>query len=553
VAYDPALLEAFANKFGVSTVDGTPAGGGSPSFGPLASGYVPAPAGPPAEDPGAQVDPSWFQNGPQLANAGGVYAGGALGSGEPNPNPPPSPYSGKALGSGSYQAPQQPKPDTSTEPAPPGAGVAVPQQALTIAPQFIPAGWDPRRMPYRQGSLEDQAQAMAGVTVGQQHTADVQAAGQSAAAEELQQYASRLRDQNRDDMLAEQERQRRYTDIRNRASQLADEAADLKVQPGRIFQDAGPASAIVMAIGGALGGFLSARTGGPNQFLQTVDKLIERDMHAQQVDIDQKWRKADAARNSLMDLRSQLGDERLADEVQRARVDKWMSTKIGAIATQSNSDVIKARAQELQDALAMRLADRQLELDKLAWRPAQLVGGSPAVKQEDQELMVRTPDGQFIRARSAAEAQKLRADVPLAEDIKAGIAEALQIREQPRWWMDPKALQRLNQIATVVEPKISQFGDKSVLRDAERENMRETVTAFSSYRPGTSDNLRKVSADFDKTIGRRFAQQAAPYVQEGFTHDAHGRLVPSASYTGKQQLPKPTVMPGSFKPAVGNK
>lgn len=92
---------------------------------------------------------------------------------------------------------------------------------------------------------------------------------------------------------------------------MADELARSKPDPGRLMASASHGMQFTMAIGAVAGGMLSALNGGPNQFLEHLDKIIDRDVAAQNQAIENKRSALGMKQTMLSQFIQQTGDRRL--------------------------------------------------------------------------------------------------------------------------------------------------------------------------------------------------------------------------------------------------
>jgi hypothetical protein len=96
-------------------------------------------------------------------------------------------------------------------------------------------------------------------------------------------------------------------------ARMANEIATAKIDSNRLFKNMDTAGSITMGIGAVLSGMMSGlRGGGPNEFMQSVDRLVDRDVADQQSAIEGK-KSGLAARQSMYNqLLQQTGDRHLA-------------------------------------------------------------------------------------------------------------------------------------------------------------------------------------------------------------------------------------------------
>ncbi len=99
----------------------------------------------------------------------------------------------------------------------------------------------------------------------------------------------------------------------SRNEELADQIGKMKTDPGRLMRDMDTGTKLVFAIGAGLGGFLrGVQGGGRNSVLDHMDKMIDRDIAAQQSDIDNAKASLTARSTIFGQLMQETGDRRLA-------------------------------------------------------------------------------------------------------------------------------------------------------------------------------------------------------------------------------------------------
>ncbi len=94
---------------------------------------------------------------------------------------------------------------------------------------------------------------------------------------------------------------------------MTQEVASAKTDNRRLFNNMGTGDKIVMGIGAALGGMLAGLKGGPNQYMQVIDHMVDRDVEDQRNAIENKRAGLQARQNMYGQLLQQTGDRRLAD------------------------------------------------------------------------------------------------------------------------------------------------------------------------------------------------------------------------------------------------
>jgi len=354
------------------------------------------------------------------------------------------------------------------------------------------------------------------------------------------------------DVAAHEAQKKQEDDYRAKTQRFIDDAASEKVDPDRYMNSQGTVSRIAMILGSGLGGW-STKGQGPNQMLSMIQKNIDRDIQAQEKDLDTKHRGASNMMNMLGEMRASGLSDSQARATLNAAQWKIAGEKFNAIEASSQDPIYQANASQVKAGLDQKQAEAQMQLDKLRWIPAHTVGGATGIlpsesdAKVDLKRVVTAPNGDKILVRSEKEAERLTAASSLIPQLKRNFAEAQAIREDPSWVVSPEKRQRLHTLQALSEPIISKLGDDSVLRESEQKEMRDSVTTFTSVIPGTSDNLMKTSASFDSRLNDMFTKQDAPVVKTGYAQTPYGNTAPYGVYAGRNQSPKGSGMPSGAK------
>jgi len=176
----------------------------------------------------------------------------------------------------------------------------------------------------------------------------------------------------------EAQRQRDEADRRQamagaqRAYQRAiDRVANARLDPSRWFRDQGAGGTIGAAIAIALGGLGQALGGTDrNLALEEINHAIDRDMEAQQSEIDAGRAAADLAGNALSITRQEYGDRDAAREAARAAMLRQVALQTQAHAADLADDESRLHADELHQQLIGQAdeAERAAVTQELQWR-----------------------------------------------------------------------------------------------------------------------------------------------------------------------------------------
>lgn len=235
----------------------------------------------------------------------------------------------------------------------------------------------------------------------------------------------------------EAQRQRDEADRRQamagaqRAYQLAiDRVANARLDPSRWFRDQGAGGTIGAAIAIALGGFGQALGGTDrNLALEEINHAIDRDMEAQQSEIDAGRAAADLAGNALSITRQEYGDRDAAREAARAAMLRQVALQTQAHAADLADDESRLHADELHQQLLGQAdeAERAAVTQELQWREQAAriarTEAEAAIARRREMRMASGGGGPRLPA-PVTEAQRHAYDAALAQGISPEIAAA---------------------------------------------------------------------------------------------------------------------------------
>ena len=200
--------------------------------------------------------------------------------------------------------------------------------------------------------------------------ADIVQSQQAAEAEGRKLEADQRREQNNRMIIRDAQAKK--------TQEVTDAATAMTLDPKRGFANLSNGQKFAGVISAMLGGLLSVKRGGPNQGLQVLENIINRDIEAQRANMSQAMQGAQAQRGILADMQATFQDKDAADAAARATY--WQGVS------------------------------RKIETDKATMPPGQ--------QQLDAEMMAREAAGKAEQAR--AEAADREAEF------------ALKVREQDR-------------------------------------------------------------------------------------------------------------------------
>lgn len=173
--------------------------------------------------------------------------------------------------------------------------------------------------------------------------------------------------------LADEAARDKYAQYRAKTDEYVEEAANLQVNPGRVFANMGSIGQLGVLIGGALGGVLmgSGRT-NKNEFMTSLDAMIDRDIRAQEHDIaGKKWR-INQRETIYEQMRKEGIDAATARTVYSEGIYKRAMNMADLKARQYDTDIARENATKLNEEIGVRLGEFNLQRDDKAKAEAML-------------------------------------------------------------------------------------------------------------------------------------------------------------------------------------
>ncbi len=231
----------------------------------------------------------------------------------------------------------------------------------------------------RQLSAIDEEKMLAG-DLGASKAGRIQAVGdlQERAAAKMQRDAE---DQQKVDEAAHA----KMSAFLDRNAEMADQIGRAKIDPGRLMRNSDAGQMFSMGIGAAMGGMLAGLNGGPNQFMAHVDRMIDRDIKAQEGDIDNQ-KSALASRQSIFgQMLSETGDRRLASMQTRNLMYEAAKTKLQADSDRLGIPEVRAQSMLAINAIDQKQAAMNEDMKKHAWQLAQQQAAAGVAAQRAAE------------------------------------------------------------------------------------------------------------------------------------------------------------------------
>lgn len=158
---------------------------------------------------------------------------------------------------------------------------------------------------------------------------------------------------------------------------------DQKIDPNRVWSNAGTGNTVLAAIGVMLSGVGSGLAGGPNLALGAIDKAIDRDIEAQRAELGKK-------ENLLSDNLRKYGNINAAYEATSMQLHSVVQAQIAQASAKSQSGVAQANAQTAMSQLSMK---RTMLAQQLADRAYLANGGGNDQGVDPQRLRLAIRSG----------------------------------------------------------------------------------------------------------------------------------------------------------------
>lgn len=317
-----------------------------------------------------------------------------------------------------------------------------------------------------------------------------------------------------------QKTQARY---KSEADRMMGEADELRKEikqaevDKRSYLERNPFSGIALAIGAAIGGALSARTGGPNQGLQTLERAIDRDIDLQKYAIDKKRGDLGAVDNLLARNMKIFGDAQQARAATRFQMKEATLTRIQQIGESTNSAVMKENANLVSATLAKQVNNEDMQLRAMNEQRAMALASSQhgaaqspegQMYQLDMEKWAlpmelsdsgdgKTKIGVFLP--KGADSEKVREKIVVAKKLDVDLARVEQLSEKLKGTWNPA---QKAAIAAEIQGALADLTQERVASKGGGAAAQYEVT-------GIANSLGNPADWFDVTGGKTAALRAA--------------------------------------------
>ena len=335
--------------------------------------------------------------------------------------------------------------------------------------------------------------------------------------------------------------------------------ASKKIDPNRLFADGGTGFKLLAIIGGALGGVNAHRQGGRNMFLEDLDRTIDRDIRAQEVNLDTgKW-KANQANNMLAQLERSGMNRAAAKSAVRASYHAYVQDNINAIKARTNSATVKTNADRIGQESALQQAKHMAEVDqytKVMPQTVQVGGGGGQfleMKEVDEEKIADVDRGVGIRFGGKEDKKEYTRKKAAVRDITDNIDLALKLRSEanPAELANPLSSvnKKLKALQASTDTKLTVYEGQGAMSKGDREVSSEAIGAMTGMMGNNDEVLRQTKARAQQNVQNFATELGGQIVKTGYLQDKQGRLVRGYAFTGDQLQQKPQQGSSNFKPA----
>lgn len=159
---------------------------------------------------------------------------------------------------------------------------------------------------------------------------------------------------------------------------LMNKIRDGQVDPNRVFNNMSTGEKVLKSIGLVLGGIGSGLTHQPNVALSLLNKQIDNDIKAQEMDLNKN-------QNLLRENFARTGDIRLAREATRVQQKDMLAMKLEQVENNSQDPFVRQKAQLMRNQLALQNAQTVGQMQM--WREMMGQGGGQQTPEQQVQKM----------------------------------------------------------------------------------------------------------------------------------------------------------------------
>lgn len=318
--------------------------------------------------------------------------------------------------------------------------------------------------------------------------------------------------------------------------QILQSIKDQKIDPNRVWHNAGTGGTILAAIGVALAGVGSGISGGPNLAVQVIDKTIDRDIDAQRAELGKK-------QTLLSENLRKYGNINEAYQATSMQLHSVVQAQIAAATAKAqgsqakaNGDMMMAQLDQNRAMLGYKMAEQKFGQ---ALGSGQLAGASginlehPVLK-EYKDRIVQIPGKGIVLAKGPKERETAQEALKNVAEMDKAIDNGIGFIKRQGWTMPGSDADAYGKsLESSIKLSIGKLHDLNRINDREFEEYTKMADGIGSLR--TDKALAKMAALKQKV--KDTAQTTLDsYTEGGYRWDGGMHTAPVKGGLGKSTL-----------------
>ncbi len=279
----------------------------------------------------------------------------------------------------------------------------------------------------------------------------------------------------------EQFRQGIVTEYKGKMDELQrlhDEYSKETVDPGQIWHDGGAPAQITAILAATAGGMMAGRTGGPNQAVQMIDKMMDRSVQTQEANLARKGKNLEAQRSVLADSRAAgLNDAQSRMAAKTMMYESTIKQLQATVDSETAPEMDKLNAKRTMAALEEKkaennkvLANSVLQLTTQQQMHRESMGAQGAALSWDKQKYADQQTAEAAHAMALAdphsyESRKREADISKTE-AEAGKARSEMDKpkneQTEKYAKDVEDIGKLETTTASLRKSLSESGDAGI-------------------------------------------------------------------------------------------
>lgn len=310
-----------------------------------------------------------------------------------------------------------------------------------------------------------------------------------------------------------------------------------------------PVLGFLGAVAQAFGAVGASITHGPNHAAQILQDRVDRDVAEQRAEYEHKKDSLQAKHTIFAEKMKLLGDPNAAEDAAKAHGYNAITLLAKREATLANSPVLESRIQTISGLMDQKMAEKNAAMTQRvqAGYAGGLGAGAGGISAKDQADIFKDPmTGESFRARNDV-SRKALAESSQTTDIVSDLAQKYAAAIEKLNVVDKVGgkvgLNSVNMAeATTIYNDLQSITRKAqkdgVWRKAQVPLFEHNIAPPTRLIGGQGPAQAAKIADMARAAHQAIMQAEAPLpVKTGWGRDAHGQVVPTASYTGSEYRP----------------